>query len=299
MRKLTIAVAAAGLTAFALAQDSSRTTYELPGDALHPEGIAYDAASDSIFVSGAGTGQILKLDRSSGEATVFIEGDGNQFTVLGLEVAGDQLWAAGAGTGEVRSYSLADGSLTMTASTGEGGLLNDLTVSSTGDVYVTDSNRPVLYRIAAGAIEAEEWLDFSGTAFEYIEGVNANGIVISDDDASLIIAQLGTGQLWHVDVASQEVTEVDAGQTFEGVDGLVLDGTTLYVIQNSANQVAKLELAEDLKSGIVAEVYTSPDFMMPATGVLVDNQLLVTNTQFAALGGEPELPFRLSVIQLD
>ncbi len=300
MRKTVTALIGAALAAAALAQDEPRTSFELPGEALHPEGIAYDSDSGSLFVSGAGTGEILRIDRETGEVTVFVEPSGAPFSVLGLEVADGRLWAAGAGTGEIRAYSLEDATLELTATTGEGGLLNDLVVSSTGDVYVTDSNRPVLYRVPAGDTEAEEWLDFTGTAFEYTDGVNANGIVISEDDASLIVAQLGTGQLYHVDVATRTVTEIDAGETFEGADGLVLDGNTLYVIQNSANQVTELELADDLLSASVTAVHTSPDFIQPATTVLVDGQLVVTNTQFGALeGGEVDLPFRLSVLPLD
>lgn len=302
MRRALIPTAfvAVGLTVSAFAQDVDRTSFELPGDALHPEGIAFDSASDSLFVSGAGTGEILRIDRQSGDVSVFVEASGMPFNVLGLEVADGQLWAAGAGTGEIRAYSLEDATQTVNASTGEGGLLNDLIVSSTGDVFVTDSTRPILYRLAAGETTAEEWLDFTGTDFEYVEGVNANGIVISDDDASLIIAQLDTGQLWHVDIASQAVTEVDAGETFPGADGLVLDGTTLYIIQNSTNQVSEVELEADLLSGTVTSVYTSPDFIMPATAVLVDSQLIVTNTQFGALEtGETELPFELTIVPLD
>lgn len=299
-RLLPAALMAASLTGAAFAQDPAVSTYELPGEGLHPEGIAFDSGSDALFVSGAGTGEILRIDRATGEVTPFVEATGAQFSVLGLEVADGQLWVAGAGTGEIRAYSLADGSLTLTVTTGEGGLLNDLVVSSTGDVYVTDSNRPVLYRLPAGSTSAEEWLDFSGTDFEYAEGANANGIVITEDDASLIIAQLNTGQLWHVDVATQAVSEIDAGETFPGADGLVLDGNTLYVVQNGADQVSVVELSADFTSGTVSSVLTHDDFNMPATAVLVDGQLIVTNTQFGALqSGEVDLPFRLSVLPLD
>lgn len=298
MRKLTISallVAAIGLPV--AAQEAARTSFELPGEGLHPEGIAYDSESDSLFVSGAGTGEILRIDRDTGEVTAFVEASGVPFSVLGLEVAEGQLWVAGASTGEVRAYSLEDGSQTFVATTGEGGLLNDLTVSSTGDVYITDSNRPILYRVAAGSTEVEEWLDFTGTAFEYIDDVNANGIVITEDDSHLIVAQLATGQLYLIDVQSKEVQEIDVGETFPGADGLVLDGNTLYVVQNGADQVAVLELADDYLTGSVSTVYTSPDFVMPATAVLVDGELIITNTQFGSLGtGDAELPFRLSVV---
>ena len=298
-KRMISALAAAGLVTVAFAQDGQRTVYDLPGDALHPEGIAFDQASNSLFVSGAGTGEILRIDRESGEVTSFVPSSGVPFSVLGLEVdAEGRLWAAGASTGEIRAYNIEDGTQVFNAATGEGGLLNDLTVSSTGDVYVTDSDRPVIFKISAGSEEAEEWLNWNDGGMDYSEGGNANGIVITDDDAHLIVAQLRTGQLWLVDTATKDVTEIDAGETFPGADGIVLDGHTLYVIQNSANHVSVVELDEGLASGSVTGTLTADTFGMPATGVLLDGELVVVNTQFNALGGEPELPFVLSVVDV-
>ena len=77
---------------------------------------------------------------------------------------------------------------------------NDLAVTPRGDVYVTDSLRPVLYRIPAGerrtsGVEAlPVALDFTGTALQYAPGFNVNGI-----DATvgrLILVQSNTGKLF-------------------------------------------------------------------------------------------------------
>lgn len=50
-------------------------------------------------------------------------------------------------------------------------------------------------------------------------------------------------------------------------DGLVLDGTTLYVIENYANQIAVVELAPDLATGQVTQLMTKDAyaFNIPTT----------------------------------
>lgn len=293
-----LAVLAAAVLAVAAAQaEDGRRTYELPGDALHPEGIAYDPAGDALFVSGAGTGELLRVDRATGEVQPFGPEGGAPFSTIGLDVdAQGRLWVAGGGTGLIRAYSLADGTEEVRAETGEGGFINDLVSLASGEVFATDSQRPVLYRVAAGATEAEEWLDLEAAGFAYVEGINANGIVATAGGEYLIVAQLNEGLLWRVDVATQEVAQVQVAQTFPGADGLVLDGQTLYVVQNSEYAVAVVELDQDFAAGSVVATITDDSFRMPTTAVLVEGELIVVNAQFDRMGNEPELPFTLSVV---
>src|SRR5690606_6408149 len=173
-----------------------RTEYELPNDGLFPEGIAVDEASGSFFVSGAAAGGIYRVDMATGEASEFLApGTRDSFTTIGMSVADGQLWVAGGGSGEVLVFDTATGEqlATFTTPAAEALFLNDVVVTSSGDAYVTDSNRPVLWRIPAGSVtagatgEAEPWLSFEGTAFEYGEGFNANGIAATPDGSTLLV----------------------------------------------------------------------------------------------------------------
>lgn len=295
-----------GLITFAQT-DTSTSIYELPGESVYPEGIAYHEESNTFFVGSAGEGTIFRGDVESGEVTTFIEaGERGPFTTLGLKVDDqNQLWIAGGSSGQVFVYDIESAGQTRTIATpeAEATFLNDLIVASSGDVYVTDSTRPVLFKVTGDADTAEPWLDFTGTTFEYQEeGPNANGIEVTPDDEYLLVVQMNTGQLYRIEVASKEVTEVDlGGETLANGDGLVLDGQTLYVVlQQPDNEVVVVEMADDFASGTVTSRIQDESLAAPATAIKVDDRLLVVNTQFNAMQSEegPELPFTVTSIPL-
>lgn len=293
----------AALVPTAFAQEAS--PYELPGDSLFPEGVAYDDRSGMIFVGSATQGTILQVNAETGEVTTLVEGGQREsFTTLGIKVdRQNRLWVAGGNSGEIYAYDVETGEEVVSLATpeAEATFLNDLVVSATGDVYVTDSSRPVLFKVAAEAEEAESWLDFTGTAFEYDEGTNANGIAITPDGSYLLVVQMDAGNLYRVDVESKEVVQVDlGGEALTGADGLVLEGQTLYVVLQPSNEVAVVTLAEDLASGVIERRVSNPPFHAPATAALVNDSLLVVNTQFDRMQGEegPSLPFTISSIPL-
>ena len=294
------------LSLVALAQtDTLPSIYELPGDNVYPEGIAYDPDSNTFFVGSASDGTIFRGDLETGEVTTLVEGSQEgPFRTLGLKLdKQNRLWVAGGTSGQIFIYDAETGEQISTVGTpeAESTILNDLVVTSTGDVYVTDSSRPVLFKVSADAETAEPWLDFTGTAFEYVEGINANGIEVTPDDQYLLVVQMDTGQLYRIDIASKEVSEVDlGGETLTGGDGLVLDGQTLYAVLQPNNEVAVVELSEDFSSGTVTSRFGDPSFRLPATAAKVDDRLLIVNTQFGAMQSEdgPELPFTVSSIPI-
>ena len=182
----------------------------------------------------------------------------------------------------------------------ESTFLNDLVVAPNGDVYVTDSNRPTLFRVPGGGDEVEAWLDLNGTPVPFGAGMNLNGIVASEDGESLIVVHMASGTLYRIDIASRDVSQIDlGGETVDSGDGLVLDGTTLYVVQNGPDQVSVVELSDDLSAGTVTGVLEDERLTDAATAAQVGDVLLVTNAQFSAMQGEPELPFTVSVVPIE
>lgn len=285
-----------------------RTAYALPGETTFPEGIAYAPDLGAFFVTGAGSGAIYRVDLATGDATTVLEpGLRAGFTTIGATVDGTTLWVAGGGSGEVLRFDGVDAATfdaaagpTRTYAAAEAIFFNDLVVAPDGTVFVTDSNLPALFHIAPGADEATIFVEFGATPFEYVEGFNANGIAISSDGGTLIVVQANTGQLFRIDVATRGVTMIElAGGAVPGGDGLVLDGTTLYVVQNGADQVAVVELSSDLTSGTLAGVLTDERLSSAATAALVGDRLLVTNAQFTAMQTGPTLPFEVLVLPVD
>jgi len=52
-------------------------------------------------------------------------------------------------------------------------------------------------------------------------------------------------------------------------------------VQNFSNQISRIRLAPDLRSGEIVDVITSPMFGEPSTAALFGNILAAVNTHFA------------------
>ena len=63
-------------------------------------------------------------------------------------------------------------------------------------------------------------------------------------------------------------------------DGLLLEGETLYVVQNQLNRVAVVHLAGDFESGTVVGHLTHPQFMVPTTIDKLNGRLYLPNAKF-------------------
>ncbi|MFC6618167.1 SMP-30/gluconolactonase/LRE family protein [Deinococcus radiophilus] len=169
--------------------------------------------------------------------------------------------------------------------------VNDLTLAPDGFVYVTDSQRPVIFRVSPD-MELSAWLDLSGTPIQYGEGVNLNGIVATPDGRALLIAQTNTGDLWRVDLRTKAVARVMTG--LDHADGLWLDGRTLYVARNTAQVVSRVELAADYASGTLVAEEPLGGLRFPTTLTAVGNDLVVVQGQLNRRSGTPETPFKLT-----
>ena len=305
--RLTLLV---GLGAAILAATAAATPrpseYVLPGSAVFPEGIAFDQRSGSFYVSSTGDGSILRGHVAEPAAAVFIPGTTGSFSTIGLALDDEgRLYAAGGPTGTARVYDASTGALLRVFTSGTGGFLNDLVVAKSGDVFVTDSMRPVLWRMPAASIvpsatpaALEPWLDLTGTPIQYTAGFNLNGIVATPDGKYLVVSQSNTGELFRIDLATKDVVQIDLGGEAVNGDGIELRGRTLYAV--AGGQIVKVALAGDLSSGEVVSRTDDPSFSSPTTIAIARGRLLVVNSQFDRLFGglPPVLPFTVSSIPI-
>jgi hypothetical protein len=75
-------------------------------------------------------------------------------------------------------------------------------------------------------------------------------------------------QLYRIDTATHTPELVDlGGGTLPNADGLLLDGKTLYVVQNFLNRVAVVQLSPDYSSGAIVGFITEPFAANAATRV--------------------------------
>jgi sugar lactone lactonase YvrE len=279
--------------------------YVLPGATVYPEGIAYDQRSGTVYVGSTTDGAIYSGDVRDETLEIFLAGntDGRTFAA-GLAVdAEGRLYVSGGGTGKLFVYD-AGGALLATFATGSSpSFINDVAVAKDGSAYFTDSQSPYLYRVYqndAGQWTYERWIDFTGTPLVWVAGFNVNGIDVTPNGKYLIVVQSNTGKLFRIDTETKEVTPIDlGGATVPGGDGILLQGSTLWVVQNSAGLLTEIRLNVEAATGEVIARTTDPSFAFPTTLTDARGRLLVVNSQFNRRGPglAPTLPFTVSVIK--
>jgi sugar lactone lactonase YvrE len=275
----------------------------------NPEGVAFEKRSGFFFVSATGDGSIYrgKLGDTATPVPVFIPGAQGR-SATGLKVFDGKLYAAGASTGTIKVYDVASGALLATFDTKGGDpsptFVNDLDVTRDGEVYATDSARPVIYHLSAQEIVAgtpapkpidpadviptspEIPFDASPGAF------NLNGIVArhGGDEDELIVVHSPTGRLFRVKVGEDNERKIRElavkGGPFPGGDGLLIDRGRLLVVQGSADGfpngvVDVVELGHDGGKGELEDRRTDASLQGPSTIARARDQYLVVNADFA------------------
>jgi Cu-Zn family superoxide dismutase len=201
-------------------------------------------------------------------------------------------------TGYIFVYDLPSGRFVRRFSTGSGGLINDVAIAPNGDVYSTDSNRGLVFRIPAKALSKRTSATKRLNPFVGVKdtpiGSFANGIV-SAGDRYLLVVGLATGVVGRIDLQTKRVREV-TGFSLPAGDGLARSGHTLYGV-NSGSRIAQVTLSRDWLHGTVVRQITSPLFHLATTVQIAGNRLLVVNSQFDKRGGTPTLPFTVAAVR--
>lgn len=291
-------------------------TYVLPGEQIFPEGITEDRDGRTFYVSSSRDGTIFRGQIDNPALNVWQPGgqDGRT-SALGMAVdhAG-RLLVCGADTGLVVAFDTATGDLIARHTVPAPTLLNDVCVAGPY-AYVTDSARPVLWRLSlAGADGADradgavgpplEWLDLTrfGAAADVLHYLN--GIVAAPGGQALVVAAQGTGVLWWIDVAARTAAPIDLGGVIVNGDGLVLVGDVLYVCDNSDEPdgsvrywLTALRLSADGRRGERIGRWERAAADTPTTAAYLDGRLYLVNSQFhARRSGGARAPFTVAAL---
>lgn len=254
----------------------------------NPEGVAVHKHGRVFFVGATGDGTIYRGKIDSATVREFIPGGAGK-SAIGLEVAGSKLYVAGGMTGDVLVYSLATKQVVASFETpGSGGFLNDLVVTRKGDVFVTDSFRPTLWRITAGQVRAGSGTPQGipvGPEIVYQSQFNLNGIVARRGGKQLIVVQSNTGALFRIDLDDEApngrtIRRIDA-EPLLGGDGLLLDRGRLIVVQGAPAALRFLKLRAGATRAKVVETRTDPSLRGPSTVDRARNLYLVVDADFA------------------
>jgi sugar lactone lactonase YvrE len=243
--------------------------------ATSAEGIA--AGEGTTFYAGdLQLGDIYRGDIRSGKAELFIDVsqfDTTQRAAVGMkaDVRNDLLFVAGGTTGKAYVYDTASGEPVKDYTLAPG-FINDVTLTGEG-AWFTNSAAAELYFVPVGShgkLGKVRTLKLTGPAAELAGSFNLNGIAAADDGRVLIVGHSGFGKLYTVDPESGE-TAVIAGVDVPNVDGILVRGHQLWAVQNFSNQISRFRLADDLASGEIRKVITSPDFKVPTTVAFFGN----------------------------
>jgi len=299
MRRLILLAALAVLVVpSALAKSSYPPTIQLP-NGFSPEGIAI-GKGNTFYVGSIPTGAVYKGSLRTGKGAILVPGvSGGSRGATGLEYDRGRLWVSGAGTGKAFVYSERTGALLREyAFASAPTFINDVVVTGMG-AYFTDSQKPVLYRVAVsanGRPGAASTINLTGDYSHVAGQFNLNGIDATASGKWLLAVQSSTGKLFRIDPATGVTKLVDlGGRVLTNGDGILLHGRTLYVVQNRLNTISVFRLSADLTQGSFVRAITDSDFDVPTTIGLFGDWLYAVNARF---GTAPTPTTTFAVVQV-
>ena len=255
-------------------------------DGFGPEGVATGTGT-TFYVGSIPTGEVYRGDLRTGEGEVIVEPPAGRNAIgLKFDAPTGWLFVAGGPTGSAYVYDAETGDTisaiqleTLTS------FINDVAVTKDA-AYFTNSFQSILYKVPLESIAESPTMPevikipLSGD-YQSVPGFNANGIAATPNGKSLIIVNSTVGALYRVDPNTGVATRIDlgTGSVLNG-DGILLQGKTLYVVQNFFNQIAVVELNSKFSAGTIATTITSPLFRIPTTVARFGSTLCVVNSRF-------------------
>jgi sugar lactone lactonase YvrE len=260
---------------------------ELP-DGFQPEGITIGPGNTAYFGSLA-NGDIYAANLRTGQGSVIGGDDGDEgLPAVGLKIDNHgRLFVAGGSSGTGRVLDAHTGELLeIYTFASQPTFINDV-VLTRDYAWFTNSSSAELYGVPLGPggtlgdpsdVVA---LPLTGD-WKQVEGFNANGIEVTPDQKALLVVQSATGLLFRVDPETGVATKVDLGGALvAGGDGLLVVGTTLYVVQGGLSHVTVIRLDPAGTSGVVTGELPSDEFDVPTTVARSGNSLYLPNARFS------------------
>jgi sugar lactone lactonase YvrE len=245
--------------------------WELSRTFNYPESVVYDAGRDFLYVSNFFSGGNEFISRVTLDGAVeelkWVTGLRRP---TGLCLVGNRLLAVERGA--LAEIEVESGEIVERYPIPDPGFPNDVACGPSGKVFVSDSQKSVVYRLADGAIEI--WLDDP-------EVVRPNGLYLDGD--RLIVGCSADGCLKEVDLSSREVRTIaclGSGSVMDGVRG---DGHGDYVVSDFNGRAFLVSTAGEtvpLLNTTPAGQYCADFEYLPDKGLLVvptlnDNRLVV------------------------
>jgi sugar lactone lactonase YvrE len=273
----------------------------------YPEGVVYNASTNSYYVSSARFGTIGKVS-PDGKYSEFYK-DNSLKSTYGLKVSADgkRLFAcvSDANYSKFKSadtYRKMARLVSIDVKTGKKlsdvdlsklfngkHFANDLTLDDKGNAYITDSFSNVIYKVTA---DGKASLFCQSDMFK-TNGVGLNGIAWHPGNF-LLVSSSGKGCVFKVDANNpSNVQKVKLDQFFINADGLLLtDKNTLVLVQNgSVNKVYELASADNWASAKAKRATTLEQRLSyPSTATANKAEVWVVEAKFNELNDSTSVP---------
>lgn len=275
----------------------SDTAFVLKDRTLHIECIAFDASTQKFYLGSIHQSKIVEVDRQVKVRDFITSGDHGIPAVFGVKIDArrHQLWASASPVAEMEHYDSTASSGVYQYDLVSGKLLQyyepdykthhfilgDLTLNLKGEVFVSDTQNNVIFKVNESSHRLEAF-------FESSEFVNIQGITFSDNDQYLFIADYVKG-IFRLDMQTKKLIrlEVTFEQSLAGVDGLTFYKNSLIAVQNgvSPSRATRYYLnstSDRLEKFSILDRH-HPAFGEPTSGTLTGNQFYyVANSQWEA-----------------
>ena len=241
---------APGFDAVRVAHDRNRAPVargvvrrEVHDSTLWPEGVDYDARTESFLIAIIRRRTLVRVARDGSTRQLWPDRTPGIGAMLGVRVdaARGRIWATTSGITQMEGYAPADSAIAallfVDPATGRierrwdlpvvpgGHVLGDVAVGARGEVWMTDSNEPVLYRLRPGADTLER---FRHPLFRSLQGAaptsDGRFVYVADYSHGLLRVRVSDGSVIRLPDAP--------GSTSLGCDGIVLHRGAIVAVQN-------------------------------------------------------------------
>ncbi|HEJ7857864.1 TPA: SMP-30/gluconolactonase/LRE family protein, partial [Serratia marcescens] len=315
-RRVTqLAGAALFLSGVMQAQATQRIDFSPDAAGAYPEGIAWNARAGAFLVSSLRGGQLglvypdgryRRFSTGNGLITtsgMLVDAERNRVLVCNEDVGVSLNSAPGTRNrvAQVLEFNLDTGALQQTydlSSLSRGPTLaNDLALDAQGNIYVTDSFQPQIYKIDRATrqvsilVRSARLMPADAPAAAQGTQPYLNGIVYHPD-GYLIAADYTRGLLWKVTLDNASaISEIRLPQRLKGPDGLRLKNAHELVIVQSypgrkggmSGNVTLLASYDGWASAHLAAVATPPGLDGPTGAALRDGEVWVVNSRYPRL----------------
>ena len=251
-----------------------------------PEGIA-KGEGPVFYAASLVTGDIYRGNLQTGTGEVLVHAPAGSSAVgLKADDADHLLFVCGGLAGTGRVYDSRTGALVAQYQFAPNGtsLINDVVLTGHG-AYFTDSYNPDLYEIPVGPfgrLGRAVTIPLSGPVAAFSAGgLNLNGIAATADGNTLIVDNTVLDKLFTVNPVTGASAPIDvAGLIPDSMDGMLLEGSSLWVVENTANTVIRVTLSHGLSRGTITSTITSPLFDDPTTVAKYGDELALPNGRY-------------------